>query len=63
MAPNLPSRYGFNPGQRQIDPNRHDANDPKHLGVIFMVVPEDDGEDDTAQIARGAGAAGDDTYK
>lgn len=61
MTANLPLGYRPDPAQSEIDPNRHDPNDPKHLGVILVVVPEDDGEDDTTQVPRSARAAGDDT--
>ena len=40
-----------NPAEGQVDGNGDDANDPEHLAVILAVVTEDDGKDDTAQVA------------
>ncbi len=60
MSPNLPPRNRPNPAQRQINRNRNYANDPKHFPIVLAIVSEDDREDDTAEVACGAGAAGDD---
>ncbi len=60
MAPNLPLRDGPDPAEPQVDRDGNDANDPKHLAVVLAVVAEDDGEDNTAEVSRGTGAAGDD---
>ncbi len=60
MSTNLPFRNRPNPAQRQIDHNSNDANDPNGLLIIRALVPEDDGEDDTAEVTNAARAAGDD---
>ena len=60
MPANLALGDGLDPAQRQIDGNGHDANNPDGLLVICPLVPEDDGEDDTAQVPRAARAAGHD---
>lgn len=60
MAPNLPLRDGPDPAEPQVDGDGDDANDPKHLAVVLAVVAEDDGEDNTAEVSRGTGTAGDD---
>jgi hypothetical protein len=57
---NLPLRHRFNPGDCEIDPNRHDADDPEDLPIRFSVIPKDNSEDDTAQISGRARTAGDD---
>ena len=33
----------------------HDTDDPKYLAILGAIVPEDDGEDDSAKIAAGTG--------
>ena len=60
MPTNLPFRNRPDPAQGQVDRDGNDADDPNGLLVILALVPEDDGEDDAAQVARGARAAGDD---
>ena len=60
MPTNLPLGNGSDPAQGQIDRNGNDTNDPDRLLVILALIPEDDGEDDAAEIARAARAAGDD---
>lgn len=59
-ATNLPLGDRPNPAQRQVDGDGHDPDDPKHLPVILVVVAEDDGEDDAAQVTRRTGDAGHD---
>lgn len=46
------------PAQRQIDGDGHDADDPEDFCVVLVVVAEDDGEDDAAEVSRRAGDAG-----
>lgn len=58
---NLPLGYRPDPTQTQINRNRHDANDPEHLCVILVIVAEDDGKHDTAQVSGSACAARDNT--
>lgn len=60
MAPNLPLRDGPDPAKAQVDRDGDDTNDPKHLAVVLAVVAEDDGENDTAEVSCGTGAAGND---
>ena len=60
MPTNLAFRNGSDPAQRQVDANGDDADDPDGLLVIRPLVPEDDGEDDAAEVSRPARAAGDD---
>ena len=57
---NLALGNRLDPAQREVDGNGHDANDPNRLLVIRPMIAEDDGEDDAAEIARAARAAGDD---
>ncbi len=60
MPTNLPLGNRPDPAQRQIDRNGNDANDPNRLLIILALVPEYDGEDDAAQVARRARAPRDD---
>ena len=60
-AANLPFGNRLDPAQRQINANRHNANNPKHLRVILAIIPKNDGKHDTPQIPRRARAATDDT--
>ena len=60
MTPNLSPGNRLDPTQRKVDGNGNDPNDPKHFGVVFTVVAEDDGEDDTAKVACSSCAARDD---
>ena len=60
MPTNLALWNGPDPAQRQIDRNGNDTDDPNRLLVILALVPENDREDDAAEIARPARAAGDD---
>ena len=60
MPTNLPFRNGSDPAQGQIDRNGNDANDPNGLFVIRPLVPEDNCEDNAAEIAHRARAARDD---
>ena len=60
MPANLALGNRSNPTQTNIDRDSDDADDPDDLGVMGAVVAENDGEDDAAEIARGAGASGDD---
>lgn len=61
MPTNLPLRNRSDPAQRKINGNSHNPNNPKHLLVILVIVSENDGEDDTTQIANGPRASRDDT--
>lgn len=63
MPTNLPLGDGPDPAERQVDGNSHHADDPEHARVILAVVAENDGEDDAAQVASSARAAGDDACK
>ena len=60
MPTNLPLWNGLDPAQRKVNRNSNDANDPNRLLIIRALVPEDDCEDDAAQIAGPARAARDD---
>ena len=62
MTTNLPLGDGSDPAQRKVNSNSHDANNPKHFGVVLVVIPEDDSKDDASKIARSARASGYDTY-
>lgn len=59
----LPLGNGLDPTQRQVDNNSDDANNPNGLLIMRALVSEDDGEDDTAQIADTARAARDDAVR
>lgn len=61
MTANLAFGNRSNPTQAKVDSDGHDADDPENFGVVFAVVAEDDGEDDTAEVSGCAGASGDDT--
>jgi hypothetical protein len=39
------------PDKHEVHDNHHYANDPEDLGVVGMVVTEDDGVDDTTEVA------------
>ena len=60
LPTNLPFGNRLDPAQGQVDGDGHDANDPNGLLIVRAVVPKDDGEDDSAKVAGGARAAGDD---
>lgn len=60
MPAHLSLRDRPNPAQRQVDHDGDDADDPDGLFVILALVPEDDGEDDAAQVADAARAPGHD---
>lgn len=60
MPTDLAFRNGLDPAQGQIDSNGHDADDPNDLVVPRAIVPEDDGEDDAAEVPGAARAARDD---
>lgn len=51
MPANLSPGDRSDPAERHIDGDGHDADDPKHLVVVLAMVPEDDGEDDAAEVA------------
>ena len=57
MPANLPLWNGSDPAQGQIDRNGNDADNPDGLLVILALIPEDDGEDDAAEVARPPRAA------
>ena len=63
MTTNLAFGNRSNPTQADVNRNGDDANDPDHLVVMRAIVSEDDGEDDTAEISRRAGASGDDAVR
>lgn len=50
MPANLPLWNRSDPTQRQVDSNRDDPNDPKHLCVIPAIVPEDDCKNDASEV-------------
>ena len=60
MPTNLALWNRSDPAQGEVDGNGDDADDPDGLLVIGALVPEDDGEDDAAEVARSPRAAGDD---
>lgn len=62
MPSNLALGNGPDPTERQVDGDGDDADDPERLAVVLAQHAEDDGEDDAAEVARGAGHAGDDAY-
>ena len=61
MPANLSLGNRFDPTQSQIDPDRHDPNDPKDLCVVHPIISEDDCKHNPTEIARGARAARHDT--
>lgn len=52
MATNLTLWKRTDPADGQVHGHGHHSNDPIHLTVLFAIVPEDDGENDAAQIPR-----------
>lgn len=62
MPTNLTLGNRPDPTERQIDGDGDDADDPERLGVVLTQNAEDDGKDDTAEVAGGAGHAGYDAY-
>lgn len=60
MPANLPLRNRSNPSQAQIDRNGDDADNPKHLLVILVIIPEDNRKDDAPQIPHPARDPADD---
>ena len=50
----------MDPTKREIHRDAHNANDPDTLAVFLALDAEDDGVDDTAEVAGGAGDAGHD---
>ena len=59
MPTNLALRNRPNPTQRQINRNSNNANNPNRLLIIRPLVPENNREDDPAQVANTPRAAGD----
>jgi hypothetical protein len=58
---NLSLRNRLHPRKHEIHRDHHDTNDPKRLPVIGLVIPEDDGVDDAAEVSCCADGAGEDT--
>ena len=51
------------PHEHAVKHNDHDANNPKHLRIIRLVVAEDNGEDDTTKVTSRADNTRKDTFR
>ena len=63
MTSDLAFGYRTNPTQAQIDRDGNNPDNPEHFAIVFAVVSEYDSEDNTTEISRSTGAAGDYTYE
>src|SRR5436190_941637 len=61
MTTNLLLINRWNPAERKVDANVHQAHDPEHLPIVRAVVPENDGEDNATKVTRRTSNPRDDT--
>lgn len=47
-----------NPTNSQVGSQGDDTNDPQRLSILLPIISEDDGEDDSAQIAEATNESG-----